>query len=97
MELTVTGRKRDVSERFRSHLEDKLDKIPQLAPRVRRTEVVMTHEANPRQAKESERCEITCHVNRQVVRAEAAADDQDDDNQDYDDQFSFLSCFKSRR
>ncbi|MFB9731813.1 ribosome hibernation-promoting factor, HPF/YfiA family [Ornithinimicrobium kibberense] len=76
MELTVTGRKRDVSERFRSHLEDKLDKIPQLAPRVRRTEVVMTHEANPRQAKESERCEITCHVNRQVVRAEAAADDE---------------------
>ncbi len=76
MELIVTGRKKDVAERFRRHLEDKLDKIPQLAPRVRRTEVVLTHEANPRQAKEAERCEITCHVGRTVVRAEAAADEE---------------------
>lgn len=76
MELTVTGRKKDVLERFRRHIEDKLDKIPQLAPRVRRAEVVLTHEANPRQAKEAERCEITCYVHRTVVRAEAAADDE---------------------
>ncbi|ANS78411.1 Ribosomal subunit interface protein [Serinicoccus hydrothermalis] len=76
MELTVTGRKRDVPERFRRHIEDKLDKIPQLAPRVRRTEVVLTHESNPRQAKEAERCEITCYVHRTVVRAEAAADEE---------------------
>ena len=75
MELTVTGRKRDVPERFRRHIEDKLDKIPQLAPKVRRAEVVLTHEGNPRQAKEAERCEITCYVSRTVVRAEAAADD----------------------
>ena len=72
MELTVTGRKRDVPERFRRHIEDKLDKIPQLAPRVRRTEVVLTHEANPRQAKEAERCEITCYVHRTVVRVMGA-------------------------
>ncbi|MFX0539210.1 ribosome hibernation-promoting factor, HPF/YfiA family [Ornithinimicrobium sp. Y1847] len=76
MELNVTGRKKDVSERFRRHLEDKLSKIPQLAPRVRRTEVVLTKEANPRQAKEAERCEITCYVQRTVVRAEAAADEE---------------------
>ena len=76
MELTVTGRKKDVADRYRRHLEDKLSKIPQLAPRVRRTDVVLTHEANPRQAKESERCEITCYVHRTVVRAEAAADDE---------------------
>lgn len=75
MELTVTGRKKDVPERFRRHLEEKLEKIPQLAPRVRRTEVVLTHEANPRQAQQAERCEITCFVHRTVVRAEAAADD----------------------
>lgn len=76
MELTVTGRKKDVTDRFRRHLEDKLTKIPQLAPRVRRTEVVLTAEANPRQAKEAERCEITCYIARTVVRAEAAADDE---------------------
>lgn len=76
MELTVTGRKKDIPERFRRHIEDKLDKVPQMAPRVRRAEVVLTHEANPRQAKEAERCEITCYVHRTVVRAEAAADDE---------------------
>ena len=76
MELTVTGRKKDISERFRRHLEDKLSKIPQLAPRVRRAEVVLTRETNPRQAKEAERCEITCYVHRTVVRAEAAADEE---------------------
>lgn len=76
MELTVTGRKKDVTERFRRHLEEKLTKIPQLAPRVRRTDVVLTREVNPRQAKEAERCEITCYIQRTVVRAEAAADDE---------------------
>lgn len=75
MEITVTGRKKQVTDRFRRHLEEKLDKIPQLAPRVSRTDVVLTHEANPRQAKASERVEITCYIKRTVVRAEAAADD----------------------
>ncbi len=41
-----------------------------------RTEVVLTSEANPRLAKESERVEITCFIKRSVVRAEAAADDE---------------------
>lgn len=76
MEITVTGRKKTVSDRFRRHLEDKLDKIPQLAPRVSRTDVVLTHESNPRQAKESERVEITCYIKRTVVRAEACADEE---------------------
>ncbi|MCK0111396.1 ribosome-associated translation inhibitor RaiA [Ornithinimicrobium sp. F0845] len=75
MEITVTGRKKTVSDRFRRHLEEKLDKIPQLAPRVSRTDVVLTHESNPRQSKESERVEITCYIKRTVVRAEACADE----------------------
>lgn len=76
MEITVTGRKKAVSERYRRHLEEKLDKIPQLAPRVSRAEVVLTHEVNPRLAKASERIEITCYIKATVVRAEAAADDE---------------------
>lgn len=76
MEITVTGRKKQVTDRFRRHLEEKLDKIPQLAPRVSRADVVLTHEANPRQAKESERVEITCYIKRTVVRAEASADEE---------------------
>lgn len=76
MEITVTGRKKQVSDRFRRHLEDKLDKIPQLTPRVTRIEVVLTQESNPRLSKQSERAEITCYIKRTVVRAEAAADDE---------------------
>jgi ribosomal subunit interface protein len=76
MDITVTGRKKAVTDRFRSHLEEKLEKIPQLAPRVARAEVVLTHESNPRLAKQSERVEITCFVKRTVVRAEAAAEDE---------------------
>lgn len=76
MDVTVTGRRKAVSDRFRRHLDDKLDKIPQLAPSVSRTEVVLTTEANPRLAKSSERIEITCFIKRTVVRAEACADEE---------------------
>ncbi len=76
MEIVVTGRHVQVSERFRRHLDEKLAKVPQLAPRVQRLDVVVTHEVNKRQAKGSERVEITCHVKGPVVRAEASADDE---------------------
>lgn len=76
MDITVTGRNKTVTDRFRTHLEEKLEKVPQLAPRVSRTDVVLTHEGNPRQAKQAERVEITVHVRRTVVRAEAAAEDE---------------------
>jgi ribosomal subunit interface protein len=57
-------------------LDDKLAKVPQLAPRVQRLDVVVTHEVNKRQANGSDRVEITCHVKGPVVRAEASADDE---------------------
>ena len=76
MEIVVTGRHVQVSDRFRRHLDDKLAKVPQLAPRVQRLDVVVTHEANPRQSKACDRVEITCHVKGPVIRAEACADDK---------------------
>ncbi|MDQ1484251.1 MAG: hypothetical protein QOF35_2327 [Actinomycetota bacterium] len=76
MEIVVTGRHVQVSERFRRHLDDKLAKVPQLAPRVQRLDVVVTHETNKRQSKACDRVEITCHVKGPVVRAEAVADDK---------------------
>ncbi len=76
MEITVTGRRVQVTDRFRRHLDEKLSKIPQLAPRVMRVDVVISHEPNPRRAAESERVEITCHVKRSVIRAEACADEE---------------------
>jgi len=76
VEIVVTGRHVQVSERFRRHLDDKLAKVPTLAPRVQRLDVVVTHEANKRQSKACDRVEITCHVKGPVVRAEAIADDK---------------------
>ena len=60
MEIVVTGRHTEVPERFRRHLEEKLAKVTQLAPRVQRLDVVISHEPNRRQSKACERVEITC-------------------------------------
>lgn len=75
VEIVVTGRHVEVKERFRRHLEDKLAKVPQLAPRIQRLDVVISHEPNRRQADSCERVEITCVGKGPVVRAEAAAED----------------------
>ncbi|KGN32338.1 30S ribosomal protein S30 [Knoellia sinensis KCTC 19936] len=76
MDIVVTGRHTTVSDRFRQHIADKLDKVQQLAPRTRRIEVVISHEANRRQSKACDRVEITCHIKGPVVRAEACQEDK---------------------
>jgi ribosomal subunit interface protein len=76
VDIVVTGRHLTVSDRFRDHIEDKLAKISQLEPRTRRVEVLISHEANRRQAKACDRVEITCYVKGPVVRAEACAEDK---------------------
>ena len=59
MEIVVAGRHTEVSPRYRAHLENKLAKIEQLAPRAQRVDVIVSHEPNPRQSDSSERVEIT--------------------------------------
>ena len=76
MDIAVTGRHVNVSDRFRARIEDKLTKLPSLAPRIQRVDVLLTHEPNPRQAKASERIEITCRMRGPVIRAEACWDDK---------------------
>lgn len=76
MDIVITGRHTNVSDRFRQHIAEKLSKVTQLAPRARRIDVMVSHEPNRRQAKECERVEITCHVKGPVVRAEACHDDK---------------------
>ncbi|GAA2030324.1 ribosome-associated translation inhibitor RaiA [Pseudokineococcus marinus] len=75
MEITLTTRHTTVPERFRRHLEDKLAKVEQVAPRADRLDVVISHEMNPRQPQSCERVELTLRHRREVVRAEACADD----------------------
>lgn len=76
MEFVVKGRGTEVSDRFREHVEDKLSKIEQFAPRAQRVDVEVTHEPNPAQVETSERIEITIRDKGPVIRAEAAASDR---------------------
>lgn len=75
MEIVVVGRHTEVPERFRRHVEDKLAKIAQLAPRAQRVDVEVTHEKNPRLSEICERVELTVRGKGPVIRAEAMADD----------------------
>ena len=75
MEIVVVGRHAEVPERFRRHVQDKLSKISQLAPRAQRVDVEITHEKNPRQSEICERVELTVRGKGPVIRAEAMADD----------------------
>jgi ribosomal subunit interface protein len=75
MEIVIVGRHVEVPERFRRHVEDKLAKVSQLAPRAQLIDVEVTHENNPRQSGVCERVELTVRGKGPVVRAEATADD----------------------
>lgn len=75
MEIVVVGRHTEVPERFRRHVEEKLAKVTQLAPRAQRVDVELTHERNPRLAEVCERVELTVRGKGPVIRAEAQADD----------------------
>ena len=76
MDIVVTGRHLTVSDRFRAHIEDKLEKITQLEPRTRRVEVLVSHEPNRRQAEACDKVEITCYAKGPVVRAEVCVEDK---------------------
>ena len=76
MDISVTGRHLNVSDRFRAHIEEKLAKITQLEPRTRRVEVLISHEPNRRQAKACDKVEITCYAKGPVIRAEACEEDK---------------------
>jgi ribosomal subunit interface protein len=73
VEIVVTGRRVQIPDRFREQLEERLAKVPTLAPKVQRIDVVVTHEQVSRG---SERVEITCRAKGPVIRAEAAMDDK---------------------
>lgn len=76
MEITVTGRHIQISDRFRQVLGDKLTKVEQYAPRTQRVDVVVSHETSKAAPKGSERVEITCIAKGPVIRAEAFSDDK---------------------
>jgi ribosomal subunit interface protein len=66
----------DVSDRFRSHVEEKLVRLEKHDHRIMRVEVAVDKERNPRQSDRAVRIELTAFSKGPVIRAEAAAEDK---------------------
>jgi ribosomal subunit interface protein len=76
VEIVVMGRHCEVSDRFRSHVEEKLASLEKYDQRVIRVDVEVSEELNPRQSSQSVCVEITIRSKGPVIRAEAAAEDK---------------------
>jgi len=76
MDVVVTGRHCELSDRFRDHVADKLGKLEKHDHRIMRVQVEVENEKNPRQADRAVRIELTAYSKGPVIRAEAAAVDK---------------------
>ncbi|WP_426244873.1 ribosome hibernation-promoting factor, HPF/YfiA family [Nocardioides sp. LHG3406-4] len=76
MEVVVTGRHCEVSDRFRSHVSEKLVRLEKHDHRIIRVQVEVEQEKNPRQHDRATRVELTAFSKGPVIRAEAAAEDK---------------------
>ncbi|WP_344242845.1 ribosome hibernation-promoting factor, HPF/YfiA family [Actinocorallia libanotica] len=76
MDIIVRGRRTDVNDRFRRHVDTKLAKFEKLDSKIIQVDVEVSEERNPRQAGQRERVELTVRSKGPVIRAEAAADDR---------------------
>lgn len=76
MEVVVTGRHCEISERFREHAAEKLTRLEKHDHRIMRVHVEVDCEPNPRQHDRSTHVELTAFSKGPVIRAEAAADDK---------------------
>ncbi len=72
MEITVGGRKVEVSRSVREAVEEKVGRLGRFLDGMERADVVFTEERNPR-ISEKEVCEVTLYGHGHVVRARAAA------------------------
>jgi ribosomal subunit interface protein len=76
MDVVVTGRHCEISDRYRSHVEEKLTRLEKHDHRIMRVQVELDCEANPRQRDRAVRIELTAFSKGPVIRAEAAAADK---------------------
>jgi ribosomal subunit interface protein len=76
MDVVITSRHCELSDRFRSHAEEKLAKLEKHDHRIIRVAVEVEKERNPRQADRAVRVELTAHSRGPVIRAEANAVDK---------------------
>src|ERR1043165_2944147 len=76
MEVVVTGRHCEISDRFREHAAEKLTRLEKHDHRIIRVHVEGGCEPNPRQHDRAVRVELTAFSKGPVIRAEAAAADK---------------------
>ena len=76
MDVVVSSRHCEVSDRFREHVEEKLTRLEKHNHRIIRVEVLLEKEARPRDPERTIRVELTAKSKGPVVRAEAAAEDK---------------------
>jgi ribosomal subunit interface protein len=76
MDVVVTGRHCEVSDRFREHVSEKLARLEKHDHRIMRVQVEVEQERNPRQHDRAVRVELTAFSKGPVIRAEAAAEDK---------------------
>ena len=76
MDVVVTGRHCEITDRYRSHVEEKLARLEKHDHRIMRVQVEVDCEANPRQRDRAVRIELTAFYKGPVIRAEAAAVDK---------------------
>ncbi len=76
MEVVVTGRHIELSDRFRTHVSEKLSRLEKHDHRIMRVQVEVESERNPRQHDRAIKVELTAFSKGPVIRAEAAAEDK---------------------
>ena len=76
MDVVVTGRHCEITDRYRSHVEEKLVRLEKHDHRIMRVQVEVDCEPNPRQRDRAVRIELTAYSKGPVIRAEAAAADK---------------------
>ncbi|HJV13114.1 MAG TPA: ribosome-associated translation inhibitor RaiA [Propionibacteriaceae bacterium] len=76
MDVVVKSRHCNLSDQFRSYVDEKITRLEKLNDRAIRVEVEVLAERNKRQHDQANRVEITLRTKGPVVRAEAAAEDK---------------------
>jgi ribosomal subunit interface protein len=76
VEVVVSSRHCEVSERFREHVEEKLARLEKHDHRIIRVDVLIEKEPRPREPERTVRVELTAKSRGPIVRAEASAEDK---------------------
>lgn len=76
MDVVVTGRHCEISDRFREHAAEKLAKLEKHDHHIMRVHVEVDCEPNPRQHDQAVHVELTAYSKGPVIRAESSAEDK---------------------